>query len=561
MIGNPSQERRAFEFWEVFSAWNRRDLIIRREWRKMMDGNMSSGKSTVVLACIALVLGAADLRAEVKLPSLLSDGMVLQQGVRADIWGTANPGEHVAATLNDQHATAVTDGKGQWHLKLGPLSAGGPFTLTIVGKNTITLHDVMVGEVWVCSGQSNMQMPVGVNPEGWSSGVDNFQDEIARADYPTLRMFTVRHAVADKPQSDVQGYWVAAHGQAVSDFPAVGYFFGRDLVKVLNIPIGLIHSSWGGTPAESWTSRGTLESEPEFKSILEDGTKLLSSYPKVFEDFEQRLAQWRLESDKSEADGAPVPQPPTVPKDPRANPWRPASLYNAMLMPLTLYSIRGVIWYQGEANADRPAQYRKLFPSMIHDWRQAWGEGDFPFLFVQLANWGVHSLKWRWPELREAQLMALSLPKTGMAVTVDIGDASTVHPKNKQEVGHRLALAAQGIAYGRDVIYSGPSYESMAVEEGKIRLHFQHVYGGLVTKSLANVIVSGFEIAGEDRRFVAANAKIDGDSVVVSSEKVAHPVAVRYAWGMNPQPSIYNRAGLPASPFRTDNWEDSSPEM
>ncbi len=521
-----------------------------------MDGIILKRRFMAVLACIALALGMRDLRADVKLPNLISDGMVLQQGMKVNIWGTADPGEHVTVTLQDQRATSVADGKGMWQVKLGPLNPGGPFTLTVAGKNIVVLHDVLVGEVWVCSGQSNMEMPVGVTQGGWSSGVLNYQDEIARADYPMLRMFTVRRAVAGKPQTDVQGNWVAAHGQAVSDFSAVGYFFGRDLQRILNVPIGMIHSSWGGTTAEAWTSRGTLESEPEFKSILDDGTKLLSAYPKVVQDYEQQLAQWRQESDKAEGDGAPMPTFPTMPKDPRSDPARPAGLYNAMVMPLTPYAIRGVIWYQGESNSDRPIQYRKLFPAMIRDWRQSWGEGDFPFLYVQLANWGVHALKYRWPELREAQSMTLSLPKTGMAVTIDIGDASNIHPTNKQEVGYRLALAAQGIAYGHDVIYSGPTYESMTIEGGKVRLHFQHAYGGLTAKSLSIISVSGFEIAGEDRKFVGADARIEGDTVVVSSDQVPHPIAVRYAWGMNPRPSIYNRADLPASPFRTDKWED-----
>jgi len=338
----------------------------------------------------------------------------------------------------------------------------------------------------------------------------------------------------------------------------VGYFFGRELVKVLEVPVGMIHSSWGGTPAEACTSRGTLEADPEFKPILEAGTKLLSPYPKVIQDYEQRLAQWRGDSDKAESEGAPVPAAPTVPDDPRRNPWRPAGLYNAMLMPLTSYAIRGAIWYQGESNAGRPAQYRKLFPAMIRDWRRAWGEGDFPFLFVQLANYGVYSPNVNWPELREAQLMTLSLPKTGMAVTIDIGDGSDIHPKNKQEVGYRLALAAQAIAYGRDVVYSGPIYDSMAVEGDKTRLRFKYVYGGLVAKNSSALALSGFEIAGDDHKFVAAEALIDGDTVVVHSEAVPHPIAVRYAWGMNPRCNLYNRAGLPASPFRTDNWEEPS---
>ena len=231
-----------------------------------------------------------------------------------------------------------------------------------------------------------------------------------------------------------------------------------------------------------------------------------------------------------------------------------------MIGPLTSYAIKGVIWYQGESNAGRPAQYRKLFPAMIRDWRRAWGEGDFPFLFVQLANWGIHYPQLKFPELREAQLMTLSMPKTGMAVTIDIGDGSDIHPKNKQEVGYRLALAAQAIAYGRDVIYSGPIYESMSVESNKIRLRFKHVYGGLMAmaKSWPAETLTGFEIAGEDRQFVVGAAKIEDDTIVVRSEKVPHPVAARYAWGMNPSCNLYNQAGLPASPFRTDDWPDSS---
>jgi sialate O-acetylesterase len=318
----------------------------------------------------------------------------------------------------------------------------------------------------------------------------------------------------------------------------------------------MIHSSWGGTPAEAWTSRGTLESDPEFKSILDSGIKLLSPYPKVFQDFDQQVAQWRKDSDQAESQGAPVPAAPSVPEDPRRNPWRPSGLFNAMLMPLTPYAIRGVIWYQGESNADRPAQYRKLFPAMIGDWRRVWEEGDFPFLFVQLANWGMHNPLVNWPELREAQLKTLSLPKTGMAVTIDIGDGSDIHPKNKQEVGYRLALAAQAIAYGRDVMYSGPIYESMAIEGERIRLRFKYVYGGLVAKNSSTWAPSGFEIAGDDRKFVDAEAKIDGETVVVRSEKVTHPLAVRYAWAMNPWCNFYNRAGLPASPFRTDDWAE-----
>jgi sialate O-acetylesterase len=276
----------------------------------------------------------------------------------------------------------------------------------------------------------------------------------------------------------------------------------------------------------------------------------------VFEDYEAQFAQWRQASDRAESEGAPVPAAPPIPDDPRRNPARPSGLFNAMIMPLTNYAIRGVIWYQGEGNSGRPIQYRKLFPDLIRDWRRTWNEGDFPFLFVQLANWGVYMPDLNWPELREAQAMALSLPKTGMAVAIDIGDGYDIHPKNKQDVGYRLALAAQGVAYGRDVIYSGPTYESMTVEGENVRLHFRYVGSGLMIKTFLGPSLRGFEIAGDDRKFVGAEAKIDGDTIVVHSGKVTHPVAVRYAWAMNPWCNLYNRMGLPASPFRTDNWQD-----
>jgi len=510
----------------------------------------SKAKSIAMLFFCALTLGVLGLRAEVKLPSLLSDGMVLQQGTKVNVWGTADPGERVTVTLKDQRVSGIADSEGQWKVKLGPLNAGGPFTMTVAGKNTITVHDVLVGEVWVASGQSNMTMAV--------SRVINAGDEIAHADYPTLRLFTVEMAVAGKPQRDVKGYWVATRPETVSDFSAVGYFFGRELLKALNVPVGIIHSSVGGTPAESWMSHSTLESDPAFKSILDIESKLLSPYPISARDVEEQFTQWRQAADKAESEGGLLPAPPSIPDDLRRDRWRPAGLFNGMIMPLTLYAIRGVIWYQGEGNADRPFQYRKLFPALIRDWRRVWGEGDFPFLYVQIANWGAYQPE-DWPMTREAQLMALALPKTGMAVTIDIGDGSDIHPKDKQTVGYRLALAAQGIAYGRDVIYSGPVYKSMDVEGGKIRLRFQYAYGGLVAAKnvWGGPELIGFEIAGDDQKFAAADAKIEGDTVVVHRDGLAHPVAVRYAWAMNPFCNLYNRAGLPTSPFRTDDWADS----
>jgi sialate O-acetylesterase len=528
----------------------------------MMDAGLCRIWKITLFGFLLYTFSTLGLRADVRLPSLISDGMVLQQGTKVNIWGTADPGERVTVTFNNQHVAGIADGEGRWKVVLGPLSAGGPYKMTIAGKNTLTLLDVLVGEVWICSGQSNMEMYVAPSEVfGWKMpGVDNYQHELSDADYPVMHLFTVGKTWASKPQRDVKGYWVAARPETVAEFSAVGYFFGRQLLKTLNVPIGIIDSSRGASPAEAWTSRETLESDPNFASILAKEKQLVASYPKALEDFEQQFAKWKEVSQKAEMAGELAPESPAIPAHPTTNSSRPAYLFNGMIAPLTSYAIKGVIWYQGESNADRPVQYRKLFPAMIRDWRQAWGNGDFPFLFVQLASWGAVPPTLNFPELREAQLMTLSVPKTAMAVTIDIGDAIDVHAKNKQELGYRLALAAQAIAYGREVAYSGPLYASKAIEGGKIRLRFEHVYGGLVTKPWAAPTVYsrtpfGFEIAGEDRKFVPAQATVEGkDTVVVWSGDVAHPVAVRYAWGMNPICNLYNQVGLPASPFRTEEW-------
>jgi sialate O-acetylesterase len=478
--------------------------------------------------------------------------MVLQRDVRVPIWGTAAPGEQVTVTLADQQVTASADSQGRWKVEIGPLSAGGPYEMTVVGENSLALHSVAVGEVWICSGQSNMEMALGNSSRAWG-GVLDAEQEIAAANYPMIRHFTVKKAVAGRPQQDTQGQWVAASPQTAGEFTAVGFFFARELYKSLGVPIGLIHTSWGGTPAEAWTSAAALTTEPELASIVKDWEQKLAEYPKTLDKYRTQLDEWYQASLKAETEGQIAPPPPKFPSDPRSNPWRASGLFNGMLAPLVPYAIRGAIWYQGESNADRAYQYRKLFPVMIQDWRRAWDQGDFPFLFVQLAgfiqDWAP---KTSWAELREAQLMTLSLPKTGMAVAADIGDPYDIHPKNKQEVGRRLALAAQAIAYGKDVVYSGPILESHSIEGSKIRLRFRHVAGGLVGRG--GTPLKGFEIAGEDRKFFPADAKIDGETVVVRSENVPRPVAVRYAWADYPECSLYNRAGLPASPFRTDDW-------
>jgi sialate O-acetylesterase len=526
-------------------------ILPLRDDEEQQDMRMTTSK---LLICVlsSLFFAAAAAVAEVRLPALFSDNMVLQREAKVPIWGTAEPGETVTVTLGDQRVTGSADSQGRWKVELSPLATGGPFEMTISGKNKLTLHNVVVGEVWICSGQSNMEMAVASTARALG-GVRNADQEIAAANFPMIRQFAVKRAVAGQPQDDMQGQWVAASPQTAGEFTATGFFFARELHKTLGVPIGLINSSWGGTPAEAWTRAAALAAEPALASIGKDWEQKLADYPKLLEKFRQELDEWHQASLKADAEGKPAPPAPQFPADPRSNPWRPAGLFNGMIEPLIPYGIRGVIWYQGESNAGRAYQYRKLFPVMIQDWRRVWGQGDFPFLFVQLAGFMQNSApNTAWAELREAQLMTLSLPKTGMAVAADIGEPYDIHPRNKQEVGRRLALAAQAIAYGKNVTYSGPIYESKSLQGNKIRLRFKHASGGLVAKGGERL--RGFEIAGEDRKFVSAEARIEGDTVVVHSDKVPHPVAVRYAWADYPECSLYNRADLPASPFRTDDW-------
>ncbi len=315
----------------------------------------------------------------------------------------------------------------------------------------------------------------------------------------------------------------------------------------------MIHTSWGGTPAEAWTSLPTLKSFPDFDKLLDRWGQIFLDYPTALELHTMKLKEWEKTAEKLKLEGKPVPRAPRSPTGPE-HPHRPSGLYNGMIAPLIPYAIKGAIWYQGESNAGRAYEYRSVFPTMIRDWRDKWRQGDFPFLFVQLANYlqkKPEPVDDEWAELREAQLMALSLPNTAMAVTIDIGEADDIHPKNKQDVGHRLCLGALAVAYGKDIVCSGPIYKSSIIEDNMVRISFDHVGGGLKAKGAK---LNGFAIAGTDRKFAWADAKIEGDEVVVWSENIPNPAAVRYAWETNPDCNLYNKEGLPASPFRTDNW-------
>ena len=522
----------------------------------------------VALLTLALLPLAA--RAEVKLPHIIGDNMMLQQEKPVPIWGWASPDEKVTVKFGDQAQGATADKDGKWIVKLDPLKAGATGEMTIAGSNTITLKNVLVGEVWACSGQSNMEFGM--------RGAHNASVEIPKANYPKIRLFTVKKKIAFEPQTDCDGAWEECTPETVGGFTAVGYFFGRDIYQALDVPVGLIHTSWGGTPAQAWTSLEKLKSVPEFGDLVTSFETTAKNMPELKETYEKEtLPKWQ-EADKkwkaAKAAGEPAGSKPEPrrPNPPDLNPNLPSVLFNGMIAPIVPYAIRGATWYQGESNAGNPLQYRVLFPAMITDWREHWGEGDFTFLFVQLANFMARTAtptqeSGGWPGLREAQSMTLSLPNTGMAVIIDIGQADNIHPKDKMDVGYRLALAAEHVAYGKDLVFSGPMYDSMSVEGDKVRVKFKSVGSGLAIAAPPSTQMSvepespasqlkGFSIAGEDHKFIWANAIFDGDSVVVSSDEVKDPKAVRYGWANNPSVNLYNREGLPASPFRTDNWGD-----
>ena len=519
-----------------------------------------------MLACAL----ASNTRAEVKPNALFSDNAVLQQGVPVPVWGTAAPNEKVTVEFAAQQKTATADAQGKWQVTLDPMPASNaPQDLKISGNlktqlSNLKCASVLVGEVWICSGQSNMAFLL--------KGAGNATTETPTANYPKLRMFTVTQKTALYPLTEMTGKWVECSPTTVGTFSAVGYFFGRDIHKATGAPVGMIHTSWGGTPAESWTSLTGLEKDQQLKGYVDSVRKLMANYaaasaqlPQALADYAAKLKvwntevgwalkkadeEWRKESVKTLAAGktpARRPEPATPrPLPPAAldgGNHGPTTLYNAMIAPLIPYAIKGAIWYQGESNSGKAFEYRTLFPRMIADWREHWNQGDFPFLFVQLAPLGD-----RWKELWEAQLLTWKkTPNTGMAVTTDVG--GSLHPLQKEPVGTRLALAARAVAYGEKIEYSGPEYDSFKIEQNRVIISFKHLGGGLVAK---NGPLKGFSIAGADKKLVEATAEIQGDTVVVTSDKVAAPVAVAYGWSRGADFNLWNKAGLPASPFRTN---------
>lgn len=505
------------------------------------------------VAGLLLLVLAPLLRADIRLPGIVGDNMAIQRDVPARIWGWADPGEQVTVTIGATALPAVKSGQdGLWLVKLPAQKAGPVPDIRISGdKDSITIKNVIAGEVWLCSGQSNMEFAT-------DSSI-NAKQEVASADYPGIRLFIFAHTVRDQPTDECGGRWLVCSPTTVGRFSAVGYFFGRDLHKELNVPVGLIESSWGGTLCEAWTSLPALQAVPEFAPIIERVNQYPDRYVQLRAKYEQDYQKWAATTQQASASTTKPAalRPPYAPPPPGKQPNLAAMLFNGMIYPIARYTIAGALWYQGESNAGRAYQYRKLLPTMIQDWRNHFGVGDFPFGIVQLANFMKRDLQPQesdWAELREAQTMtADTIPNCGLALAIDVGDAADIHPKNKQEVGHRLVLWALAKVYGKDIEYSGPVYDSMESAGDSIRIRFKHAAGGLTTTD--DQPVKGFTIAGEDHQFVWADAAIDGQSVVVRSSQVPKPVAVRYAWANNPGCNLYNKSGLPAVPFRTDDWK------
>ena len=489
----------------------------------------------IAFALISLLMMLnAPADANVKLPALIGDNMMLQRDIPVPIWGTAAPGEHVKVAIGKQAASVVAGPDWRWQVRLKPMKAGGPLEMVVTGKNKIKVRNILVGEVWLCAGQSNMVMMV--------SQCNNAAQEIADAkNYPEIRHYTVDLKASPEPLKDTVGKWEVCSPQTVGKFAATGYFFARDIHNTLKVPVGIILSAWGGSNMESFVRLNVLKAHPESAAYFKHWEQRKAAFPAELAAAKQKAAE-------AAAAGKPPPKMRTL----EGHQARPSSIYNAMISPLIPFGMRGVLWAGGKANRTRALEYRVLMPAMIQDWRKSWGLRDFPFFLCQMANWIPKDPNEHWEELRESMLKTTDLKNTGLVVTIDIGDPHNVHFKNKQEVSRRLVLQAKANVYGMDVVCDGPIYTSTTVEGNAIRLHFKSIGGGLAARGGGPL--KGFVIAGADRKFVPAEATIDGDTILVRSENIASPIAVRYAWEMNPDCNLINKADLPASPFRTDDW-------
>lgn len=495
-----------------------------------------------------LLLPDRPANADVRLPAVIGDHMVLQRDRPLPIWGWAEPGEDIVVDLAGQRYRAKADGDGAWRVTLDPLSlTTKALTMRVTGANKIELRDILVGEVWLCSGQSNMQWPVSASKDA--------DLEASSAHYPRIRFLTVDTPGTQKSNHDFDGQWESCTPEKARDFSAVGYFFGRELQQQLGVPVGLIDNAWGGSSCEAWVRRDLLEGKPLYEALLERWaeTERTFDYEAALKTYETELEQW----EKQAAEARETGRRPRRPQNVLANQHRPANLYHGRLKPVMPFGIRGCIWYQGESNASRAYQYRDLFPLMIHNWRTDWGQGDFPFYWVQLADFKdevAQPGESSWAELREAQTMTLDkLPRTGQAVIIDLGEASDIHPRNKQDVARRLARLALSQEYGVDLASQSPRFALAEAKGSKMLVTFRDFQGRLRTVDAREL--EGFAVAGEDRQWHHAQARITGrNQVEVWSGKVSAPVAVRYGWADNSICNLYTDDLLPVTPFRSDNW-------
>ncbi|MDB6127517.1 MAG: Sialate O-acetylesterase [Verrucomicrobia bacterium] len=497
---------------------------------------------------LTCALGLVSLaRADVTLAPLFQDHAVLQRDQPVPVWGQADAGEHVTVSFKGQQFGTTASADGRWIIYLDALvTSAEPAELVVQGKNTVTLSDILVGEVWLASGQSNMELPVRMS--------NNAEKEIAEANFPLLRHIKITHTVASSPSADVKSTgWRSVTPESIANSSAVGYFFAREIHRRLGVPVGLIDSSWGGTAVEAWMGAAALRETQVFPAIEARWQKDVADFPERQVKYPGEREAWAKGEEVAKATKTKNPLPyPRLPVGP-GTPYEISGLFNAMIAPLQPYAMRGVIWYQGESNWTRPAEYGELFPAMIRSWRAGWGQGDFPFYFVQLANFGSFDdpTGRAWALLREAQTQALLLRATEMATAIDVGDPKDIHPRNKQEVGRRLALIAKVQAYNIPGDFSGPMFEHVAREGSALRVYFSHASTGLISHDKP---VQSLEIAGADQKFYPATGKIERGTLVVTAREVKEPVAVRYAWSNAPVANLYNGAGLPAPPFRSDRW-------
>jgi sialate O-acetylesterase len=500
-----------------------------------------------------VVIFSSTANAEIRLPKVFGANMVLQRDIEIPVWGSAEAGEAVTVTIGKGTATTKADGDGRWNVKLPSMKAGGPHTVKIsAASGSVTLEDVLIGEVWVCSGQSNMAFGVGNS--------DDADLELLSANFPNIRLISVPQVGTQEPQDDFGGEgWQACTPETAAGFSGVGFFFGRKLHQTLNVPIGLIDNAWGGSACEAWVSRDRLKAEGKYDELLARWADTEASFNPEAEQkkYQAQLENWKDRAAKAKDAGKPAPRRPRPPRNPLTGQHRPGNLYNGVLKPTIGYGIRGAIWYQGESNASRAYQYRDLFPLMISQWREEWGQGDFPFYFVQLADFRDEvedPQESDWAELREAQTMTLrKLPNTGQAVITDLGEAHDIHPKDKLGVARRLVRWALAKDYGIDIAYRSPQYSSHEIKGNKVVVTINYPGSGMDTFDVRNPV--GFAIAGEDKKFVWAQAKVVGkDQIEVWAEGISNPVSVRYAWADNPVCNVQSREGLPLTPFRTDDW-------